>query len=90
MLFGGMPALVLTCRRADRQMSRHVGCVPVSLHLEANVTIYLGHGVNQICGKCRKKSHDICDSVLAKTNTVQLTKVRPSTVGALTRGSARA
>ena len=27
MLFGGMPALVLTCRRADRQMSRHVGCV---------------------------------------------------------------
>ena len=32
----------------------------VSLHLEANVTIYLGHGVNQICGKCRKKSHVIC------------------------------
>ena len=27
----------------------------VSLHLEANVTIYLGHGVNQICGKCRNK-----------------------------------
>ena len=27
MLFGGMSALVLTCRRADRQMSRHVGCV---------------------------------------------------------------
>ena len=27
MLFGGMSALVLTCRRVDRQMSRHVGCV---------------------------------------------------------------
>ena len=42
----------------------------VSLHLEANVTIYLGHGVNQICGKCRKKSHDICGrgNVVADTD----------------------